>query len=338
MKRITNHLSPERSITLKVHLGPGKTGSSSIQVMLDQQRELLAQHGVYVPQGVSQEYPGHHMIPFTLLGRPLSTIGAAEEENLAYLVGTWFTDAIETGCGVMVISAEDISLFDKTQWRAFGQCLIEAQAISGIHVSALDVYYVRREMEAMVRSAAQEQYKNGATLSVEDMMEVIRPLVSTRFEVVDELPNILPFPTKLVDFPFEGGDLLRRWCAVVLGDEVASHLPESALSLKVNVAMADSTYEELRMFNMLNTPPNRADKFSALTSPETEEDWLAFERLKITRWAFAQRDFYFAEMNRLAYQLSQLEGASKVLLAERDHYYSEMNKLNYELSNLEENQ
>ncbi len=307
MKRTKNHLSTERSITLKVHLGPGKSGSSSIQVLLDQQRELLGRHGVYVPQGVSDEYPGHHMIPFTLLGRPLSTIGATEEANLAELVGTWLTAAIETGCDVIVISAEDISLFDKTRWLTFGQCLIEAQALSGIHVSALGVYFVRRETEAMLRSAAQEQYKVGATLTVEEMMDVIRPMVSTRFDVVDQLHNIMPFPTKLVYIPFEGGELLRRWCGEVLGDEIASQLPESALSLKVNVAMAESTYEELRQFNVLNTPPNRAGKVSALSSPETEEDHLASERLKITMWAFAQRDYYYAEMSRLAYRLSQLE-------------------------------
>ena len=307
MKGTMNHLRPENSITFKVHVGPGKTGSSSIQAILDQQRELLAQRGVYVPQGVSKEYPGHHMIPYTLLGRPLANLGSVEVENLAQLFGSWLLDATQKNCRVIVISAEDISLFDETQWRELGQCLMEAQTLSGVQISNLGFYFVAREFEDRLRSAAKEQYKYGAALPLEELMDLIQSTDSPKFELIEKIPEFMPIPSNLNYIPFAGGDLVRRWCDVVLGDEASSHLPESAFGVIVNVAMADSTYEELRKFNVLNTPANLARGFSALAKPETAEDLVALERLKITRWAFAQRDHYYAEMNRLAYQLSQLE-------------------------------
>src|SRR5205823_12116154 len=34
-----------------LHLGPHKTGSSAIQLMCDENRQLLIEHGIYYPQG-----------------------------------------------------------------------------------------------------------------------------------------------------------------------------------------------------------------------------------------------------------------------------------------------
>ena len=297
----------EQSVRLVLHVGPRKTGSSSIQDLLARHRHLLSDHGIFVPPGVNEEYPGHHMVSYRLLGRKVFTLGGTEVDDLAELFSTWLTATVERDCDVIVISAEDLSIMPESAWRDFGHILIEAQERAAVKVSKLDVIFVKRNSEARARSGASELVKHGATAPISQLIKITRQGDKTIDKIFGRVPRILPFPIVVTHVQFEGDNLLRRWIAQVLGENIAEILPSAAFDVMVNPAMAYDTVEELRKFNELNCPADPAEAALALPDPETDEEIRAFRRLTIVRWVFAERDFYFNEMNRLAARVHELE-------------------------------
>ena len=300
-------MGTKQSVRLVLHVGPRKTGSSSLQVLLGRHRDLLTQHGVFVPPGVNEEFPGHHMVPYRLLGRTVKTLGGADTEDLAALFSTWLVAATKNDCGVIVVSAEDLSIMSEMAWRELGQILTEAQALSGVSVSSLDLVVVERNREARARSGANELVKHGATAPIPRLVKRIEQDDKIFDKIMGKLPRMFPLPTVMIHVQFDGDNLMGRWIAQVLGESIAETLPPTAFDVMINPAMADTTIEQLRKFNELNSPGDPTQAALGLPSPETEEEIRAFRRLSIVRWVFAERDSYYNEMNRLAARVHELE-------------------------------
>ena len=301
-------MGKEQSVRMILHVGPQKTGSSSLQELLGSHRDALSENAIFVPPGVNEEYPGHHMVSYRLLGRTLLTLGGSDVEDLVDLFSNWLTAAIDRNCDVIVISAEDLSILSESAWNEFGQVLTQAQELSGVNVGALNVVVVQRDSKARARSGANELVKHGATAPISQLMKKIGQDDKVTDKIMGKLPRLLPLPTVVTYVPFEGDNLLRRWIAQVLGDNIVDILPATAFDVVVNLAMADGTIEELRKFNELNSPTDPARAAYPLPPPVTDEEVRAFGRLGIVRWALAERDFYYKEMNRLAYRVEELEG------------------------------
>jgi len=296
-----------KSVRMILHVGPQKTGSSSLQALIAQHRCVLSDHGIFVPPGVTEEYPGHHMVPYRLLGRKVFTLGGTEVDDLAELFSTWLIATSESDCDTIVISAEDLSIMSESTWREFGQILTESQDRSGVRISTLEVVFVKRDPEARARSGAKELVKHGATAPISQLTKIIRQDTKNTDRIVDKIPQLLPLPTVVTCVQFEGENFLRRWIAQVLGNNIVEMLPSTAFDVVVNPAMNDGTIEELRKFNELNSPADPALAALELPPPETDEEIRAFGRLSIIRWVLAERDFYFNEMNRLADRINELE-------------------------------
>lgn len=297
-------MSRARNVSVILHVGPHKTGSSSIQALLASQRATLASLGIFVPEGVSDEYPGHHMIPFALRNRDLAKLGGTDVDDLSKLLASWLESAREKGCSRLALSSEELSTLTDEQWRQFAEDLAVAQRISGIHVDSLDVCVTDRDPEARIRSAARELVKGGAVDSAEVLENLIRADVAEHDRAVTELTTQLPMPTRVTRTPFEGDDFLKRWFEVNLGKKVANKIPRDALGQRINEMLSENTLEQLREFNRLNAPSVGVNPLSPFSVMSTDEERRAFERLKMFRWALAERDRYFTEMNRLADRLS----------------------------------
>jgi hypothetical protein len=299
-------MSRERNIAVILHVGPHKTGSSSIQALLASQRETLASLGVFVPDGVSDEYPGHHMVPFALQNRDISSLGGSVVDDLPKLLASWLESAWAARCARLVLSAEDFSVLTNEQWRQLAEDLAVAQRISGIHIDSLNVCVTDRDPDTRIRSTARELVKSGAGDEEEVLESLLRADAAKHDRAIVEFTTLLPMPTRVIRTPFEGEDLVKRWCDANLGAEITEHIPRDALGRRINEMLSENTIELLRQFNRVNAPSvvvNPLQPFSALS---TEEERLAFERLKMFRWVLAERDRYYTEMNRLKYRLTEL--------------------------------
>jgi hypothetical protein len=299
-------MSRERNVAVILHVGPHKTASSSIQALLASQRDTLASLGVFVPDGVSGEYPGHHMVPFALRNHDISSLGGSVVDDLPKLLASWLESAWAARCARLFLSAEDFSVLTNEQWRQLAEDLAVAQQISGIHINSLDVCLTDRELEARVRSTARELVKGGASDSAEVLEGLLRAVVVKHDRAITEFATQLPMPTRVIRTPFEGEDFVKRWCEINLGSEIAEHIPRDAFGRRINEMLSENTIEQLREFNRLNAPRAGLNPLYPFSALSTEEEKLAFERLKMFRWVLAERDRYYTEMNRLTYRLTEL--------------------------------
>ena len=299
-------MSRARNVSVILHVGPHKTGSSSIQALLASQRDTLASLGVFVPDGVSDEYPGHHMVPFALWDRDISSLGGSDVDDLSKHLASWLESAWETGCSRLVLSAEDLSTMTDEQWGQLAEDLTVAQRIADIHIDSLNVCVTDRDLEARVRSTARELVKGGASDSAEVLEGLLRADIPTQDHAIAEFVSQLPMPTRVIRTPFEGEDFVKRWCEINLGSEIAEHIPRDALERRINEMLSENTLEQLREFNRLNAPRAGLNPLHPFSTLDSEEERLAFERLKMFRWVLAERDRYYTEMNRLAYRLTEL--------------------------------
>jgi hypothetical protein len=297
-------MSRERNVAVILHVGPHKTASSSIQALLASQRDTLASLGVFVPDGVSDEYPGHHMVPFALQNRDMAKLGGAAVEDLPRLLASWLESAWAARCSRLAVSAEDLSTMSDERWGQLAESLAVAQQISGIHINSLDVCVTDRDLKARVRSTARELVKGGASDSAEVLEGLLRAVVAKQDRAITEFATLLPMPTRVIRTPFEGEGFVKRWCAINLGSEIAEHIPRDALERRINEMLSETTLEQLREFNRLNAPSAGVNPLSPFSVMSTDEERLAFERLKMFRWVLAERDRYYTEMNRLADRLS----------------------------------
>ena len=127
-----------------IHIGPAKTGTSSLQEALFDHREMLLEHGVNYPNfgrhRTMRLLPGHHGIPRLL----------REEDRLPLDVVEALTDhAIDQ---TIIFSSEEFSWLNAAQIRQFSELLGE---------TPVEVIYYARRWDHLVPSIWQELIKHG---------------------------------------------------------------------------------------------------------------------------------------------------------------------------------
>jgi len=95
---------PPSAQTVFVHIGLGKTGTSTLQRALDEQRPALAELGIEVP---GTRHPDTRRAVYDLMGR---RIGGADRSENSRVVGAWkpFAESIRASSAPMVVFSEEM--------------------------------------------------------------------------------------------------------------------------------------------------------------------------------------------------------------------------------------
>src|SRR4029453_2784677 len=89
-----------------IHVGPHKTGTSSIQWFLQENRAELLEHGYFVPKS-GANHGAHHALARKLCGQELRNHQQSEAAN--------FTRALDaTPSGAVIVSAEALRTLKKS--------------------------------------------------------------------------------------------------------------------------------------------------------------------------------------------------------------------------------
>ena len=117
--------SPAADLTLMLHIGPGKTGSSAIQAWLECNAEKLVQHGIYYPAKVVQQdlFTGNGQNLAALLLRPLPSSDDALLADIAILLDPYVNFAKHKNCQTILLSSEAFADVPKENLEAFSRCL-----------------------------------------------------------------------------------------------------------------------------------------------------------------------------------------------------------------------
>ncbi|MFV0515704.1 MAG: hypothetical protein ACK5MY_18985 [Jhaorihella sp.] len=221
-----------------IHIGPAKTGTSSLQEVLFASRERLLAAGFDYPgfgrHPQMQKIPGHHGIPARLRGHGEMPEGVLE--HLAALPRE----------RTFILSSEDFSYVDTAGIRA----LAEALGGDGIEV----VYYARR-WDQLLPSIWQELIKHGQSLPYLEFLnrQTAAPRASFYLNYavpLDRWSQVLG-PGRVRVFSYDnireaGGDIVGHFCEHVLGLSL-----ERDGIRQDNRRQSASLTETLRMLNRL---------------------------------------------------------------------------------------
>jgi len=221
-----------------LHIGPPKTGTSSLQEALFQHRGQLLKQGYDYPvfgrDAKKPKLPGHHGISDLL--RRQSVLSQGVLDNLA-LVGAKQT---------VILSSENFTLLDSPQIAV----LIEA-----LQPAEVEVIYYMRKWDQLLPSVWQEIVKHGYGRSYLDMLNqhVSTPMASQYLNyqiVLDRWAQVVG-TSNIRIFSYDniratGQDIVQHFCNQVLQVSLETQTTWSA-----NPAQKPGQIETLRQLNNL---------------------------------------------------------------------------------------
>jgi len=157
-----------------LHIGTGKTGTSSIQDTLGANKKLLLRHDIYYPQNIAN----NHIFTFPPIfldnpaeAIPLKKLGIKEKKEVDKkcneLKKTWIDEFDNCNSSNFILSAEDLSLssFNKNAIERMKQFLLE-------YFDSITVIAYVRHFNGLISSQIQQMMKNGhPSLSFEQSID-----------------------------------------------------------------------------------------------------------------------------------------------------------------------
>ena len=285
-------------LELIIHAGPHKTGTTSVQTLVEEHRDFLVSRGIFVPERRDASLVGHHVIACLVMNISLAKLGVSETgQSLDQIFDDWCVAARNAHADRFCISAELFSFMDERQWLDLETTLLSAAARNGVVFTRTTVHVTEREMSSRLRSLAAALGTQGATAPMPDLVDFLDTHVSERDRVIASLPQILATETTVLRIPLEGEAFTRRWFAHVFGSDVANDLPSLAAEIQLNQAKSPQTLEEIRLFSVLNNPEGSDPVFpfhrNFAGNPGLAE---ANARLFAVRPVYRARDAYRAEL------------------------------------------
>ena len=231
------------------HVGPHKTGTTTLQYAFDALRSVFASAGIYYPKGL-HESGAHHALAWQLLGRPLAFLGLSptDVEDPKVRLRNWVKDATSTGCETILLSAEDLSLLSLEQWTTAIEVLRDSP-----EVGTIGLVYATRDVDAMAQSAYGTLVMFGENRTFGELEDVL----IQRFELVLTKLDRLggrdgPFD-KCLEVKFshlvQQHEFVQSFCRQALGIKV----PELEWP-RLNTSLPSEIIEEVRLWNTQNSP------------------------------------------------------------------------------------
>lgn len=231
------------------HVGPHKTGTTSLQYAFQALRGVLASAGIYYPKGL-HESGAHHALAWQLLGRPLGFLGLSSTsvETPSIRIKNWIDEATSTGCKTVLLSAEDFSLISAEQWKTVVDALHENPDIG-----AVGLVYATRDATSMAQSAYGTLVMFGENRTFSELEEILVRRFRNVLTKLDSLSGQTGPFDKRVELKFDRlvqePELVESFCRQALGIK----LPKLEWP-KLNASLPTEIVENVRLWNTQNSP------------------------------------------------------------------------------------
>jgi hypothetical protein len=317
---------------LLIHIGPHKTGTSSIQALLKDNVELLHRWGYHYPpsplrNGTHQHIAYHlHGLDVRQLPHVPGDRADFSASDVATEMATWLRRAHELSCHTVLISAEDFYAWSLENWVTFAQLLSEAEATTGITFSRVTICLTDRDIAERASSQYSQYLKAGLARSAADINELLRQRIADRDAVVLQIPSAFLAPVTIQHIPYSTpastSTFLQSWVGTVLGPEVLRSLPKHSFRTTLNQRTSRVAQSRFLKFNQINSPESQ-DLFTPFRAlaPDDDERSRALQRLNLMRSALEDLAHAESKVNRLEatllWRLAKRLGIVKVLLKKR---------------------
>ncbi|MCW2792129.1 MAG: hypothetical protein JWO76_1227, partial [Nocardioides sp.] len=223
-----------------VHIGPHKTGSTAIQVALQEAQAELEPHGVHYSTG-RRHRPDKAGWALGVKGRP-----AGSKRPAMWHWKALVADVAEAGEQRVCISNEDFGRATRPQIRT----MVDAFGADRVHVVA-----VARRLDRYLPSQWQERVKAGDRRTFDDWLRVVLDRDSEEFD----------WDRQNVWFAHDTAQLVKRWVKVVGEDRFTLIVGDEA-----DRQLLPATFEGLLGLPAGTLRPNPSRSNRGLSWAETE--------------------------------------------------------------------
>jgi hypothetical protein len=238
-----------------IHVGPPKTGTTSLQQFFHANREKLLSNGVLYPHGlVSQD--AHHEVPNLIRGsisRFEKWVPNARQMSLSSILGNYFDEMKLKGISTLILSSEDFANFNSTDY---------SNLIGYFDPNwKLELVFFKFNPENRLKSHENQYIKSGEFVDSKAREKILEDMYSVRrnFEVV---VSALQSTVHWIDYeslktPLE---IYERILDLVLFSSDEKTLNDWTIPKKLaNASIPLKQIELLNEFNRLNCPGRQFD-------------------------------------------------------------------------------
>lgn len=258
-----------------IHIGPHRTGSTSIQEFLAASRSRLVDHGVYYPHcGYADN--AHHLLAWKILGRSTEVFGTQTDSfEVPETLLRWIREADELECDTLLLSSEDFAVFRRSEWLALREQFAEDVELS--------VVYVKRDPAEIAASAHSIMVTNGLAQSFDEVREVLERGARSFYEFVESLEDLSTGGIhEILHDSRNDARVVNQVLEVIVGPLAARSLIDQVAIRHQNSRKSSQLTALLVEFNRLNTPTYVID----VETGEYPAEFYAHlgETLPVTTW------------------------------------------------------
>jgi hypothetical protein len=245
------------------HVGPHKTGTTTLQYAFNTLRDEFASAGVHYPMDL-HESGAHHLLAWQAMGRPLEMMGvsSSDVESAEVRLSQWISEARALKCHTVLLSAEDFSILDDEAWR---RTLNWVSAYEG--VSSTGIVYVTRNTTAMAHSVYGTLVTFGENRHFAEIKGSLIQRFDRLFPQLDAMSSRDGIFDERIRLNFRAltrrGRFVENFCRRALGIKI----PSRSWPL-MNASLPPQVIEELRQWNVIHSPGVTVDSDTGRFPPD----------------------------------------------------------------------
>ena len=240
------------SMEIVVHIGPHRTGTTSLQELLDESRLKLIDYGIYYPKDVIDS-KAHHVLAWVCQHRNMGLIGHSNEiRSCNSILKDWLNEAQDEKCGTLLMSSEEFAKLRTADWKS----LVESCG-KGHHWTLVAAF---RSPDEIAQSTYAQLLRSGLTQDFDELAEGFKRGVQDFYDYFDEIAsNANSCDSSLIQYSKLTDVFLIDMCETLLGGElgrlVTGRSPNKRLSVRPNIDISKLLLE----FNRHNFPNFKID-------------------------------------------------------------------------------
>jgi hypothetical protein len=272
------------------HVGPHKTGTTTIQDFLHTHRTSLSEIGFIYP--TSRHFGAHHEFAYCALGLPTEVLGVASDGIKIEDHVESFIQQLEPG-KALLISAEDLSQIDSADWIYLRKVFEELSQ----QIVTFELIYSYRDIFQLAKSLYSTLVRFGECRKFEEIQMTLESRFKKTYAHLMDLSKISPeqIRVKTFEYPTLGQpiiSLLQNFTKVALEVELMQLVSDSYSEKSLNESLDPNITEQIRQFNILNFPDKTVNDD---TGKFDEEFFYNDPRIDLRRNLFIEKTILLAQ-------------------------------------------
>ena len=246
------------------HIGPHRTATTSLQELLDRNREKLIEYGIYYPK-YAIDSKAQHVLAWACQHRNMDLIGYPNEvRSCNSILKDWLNEAQDNNCGTLLISSEEFSKLRSADWKSL------LESCDKRHHWKLVAAF--RSPDEIARSTYAQLLRSGLTQDFDELAEGFKRGVQDFYDYFDGIASNANWcDSSLIQYSKLTDVFVIDMCDALLGVElgrlVIGTSPIERLNVRPNVNVSNLLLE----FNRHNFPDFKIDLKTFQFSQEFED-------------------------------------------------------------------